>query len=100
MSPNTRPSSPQSTQPAGGEGGASVRAAITPAAARPAYLSGGEADFAQHLCIVLAHPRRPAPYAGALPVGAELDPQGRQAGELAVAAAKAGNEHIDQPARG
>ena len=34
-----------------------------------------------------------------MPVGAELDRQGRQAGEFAVAA-KAGNEHVYQPASG
>jgi hypothetical protein len=40
-------------------------------------LSGGEAGFAQHLDIVLAHTWWLAPYAGTLPVGAELDWQGQ-----------------------
>src|SRR5437762_10297208 len=63
-------------------------------------LGGGEAGFAQHLGIVLAHARRLAPYAGTLAVGAELNGQGRQAGNLAVAAAKAGNEHVHETAGG
>src|SRR5690349_2496093 len=63
-------------------------------------LGGGKAGFAQHLGIVLAHARRLAPYAGTLALDAEFDRQGRQAGDLAITAAKAGNEHVDQTAGG
>src|SRR5256885_2539508 len=63
-------------------------------------LGGGEAGFAQHLGVVLAHARRLAAYAGTLAVGAEFDGQGRQAGNFAVTAAKAGNEHVYETAGG
>src|SRR6185312_16094354 len=63
-------------------------------------LGAAEAGFAQHLGVVLAHPRRLAPDAGALPLGAKLDGQSRQAGDFTVIAAKAGNEHVYQTTGG
>src|SRR5438045_5241866 len=63
-------------------------------------LGGGEAGFTQHLGVVLPHARRLPAYAGTLTVGAEFDGQSRQAGDFAVTAAKARNEHVHQTAGG
>src|SRR5256885_16460230 len=63
-------------------------------------LGGGEAGFAQHLGVVLAHARRLAAYAGTLAGGAEFDRQGRQARQFSVPAPKTGKEKLYQNARG